>query len=204
MSDLLCVTNRHLCRGDFFARLESLCQCAPAGILLREKDLSPEAYAPLAKRALSLCKAYGVLCILHTHTEAACALHASAFHAPLPVLRQLTAAQKAAFSTLGASCHSVADAREAQQLGCTYLTAGHIFDTDCKQGLPGRGLPFLAEVCRSVPLPVYAIGGIAPENIGAVRAAGAAGGCVMSGCMTCNNCNAYFSHFEKAGIPHEI
>ena len=30
------------------------------------------------------------------------------------------------------------EAKEAQDLGCTYITAGHIFLTDCKKGLPGR------------------------------------------------------------------
>ena len=93
--------------------------------------------------------------------------------------------EKARFRILGASCHSPADAWEAQRLGYTYITAGHVFATDCKKGLPPRGLDFLREVCRSVDIPVYAIGGIRPENMAAVRAAGAAGGCVMSGLMTC-------------------
>ena len=33
-----------------------------------------------------------------------------------------------------------------------------------QKGLPPRGLDFLREVCRSVDIPVYAIGGIRPEN----------------------------------------
>ena len=53
---------------------------------------------------------------------------------------------KAYFEEIGVSCHSLEDALEAQQLGATYLTAGHIFETDCKKGLPGRGLDFLTSV----------------------------------------------------------
>ena len=197
MSDLLCITNRRLCAGEFLARLEAIAAAKPAAIVLREKDLPQAAYTDLARRVLALCRVHGVRCILHSFPETAMALGAEAIHLPLPVLRTLTPAQKARFSVLGASCHSVADALEAQALGCTYLTAGHIFDTDCKQGLPGRGLAFLQEVCGSVALPVYAIGGIRPEHMPAIRAAGAAGACVMSGPMRCQDPAAYFQHFSE-------
>jgi thiamine-phosphate pyrophosphorylase len=72
---------------------------------------------------------------------------------------------------------------EAQRLGCSYLVAGNIYETDCKQGLPGRGLDFLQAACQASALPVYAIGGITPARLAAVLAAGAAGACVMSGLM---------------------
>ena len=98
---------------------------------------------------------------------------------------------------IGVSCHSVEDAVAAEERGCTYITAGHVFDTDCKKGLPGRGLEFLQKVCKSVSIPVYAIGGIGSENINAVRAAGAAGACVMSGTMVCTDVKKYLSAFEE-------
>ena len=80
------------------------------------------------------------------------------------------------------------------------MTAGHIFATDCKKGLPPRGLDFLKNVCDAVEIPVYAIGGIniassddstaynAMPDISVPRLAevmecGAAGGCIMSGMM---------------------
>ena len=98
---------------------------------------------------------------------------------------------------LGASCHSVAEAVEAERLGCTYITAGHIFDTDCKKGVPGRGLSFLQEVCETVRIPVYAIGGVTHENFPEVKRVGAAGVCVMSGLMTCGNVEDYIDKFFR-------
>lgn len=62
----------------------------------------------------------------------------------------------------------------------TALHHFQIFDTDCKKGLPGRGLQFLEEVCGAVHPPVYAIGGITPENLLQALSAGAAEGCMMS------------------------
>ncbi|MGM9640823.1 MAG: thiamine phosphate synthase [Faecousia sp.] len=197
MSDILCVTNRSLCRGDFLTRLEEIAAAHPAGIILREKDLSQGEYRCLAARVMELCRVHETPCILHTFVNAAIDLGASSIHLPLPVLRNLTKEQKARFSHIGASCHSPGEAREAEKLGCAYITAGHVFDTDCKRGLPGRGLSFLREVCEAVTIPVYAIGGIGPENIAAVRETGAAGGCVMSGLMQCPNPAAFLKNFQK-------
>ena len=197
MSDIICVTNRHLCREDIVERIRALAAARPRAVILREKDLAAEEYRALAQQALAACADYGVPCVLHNFAGVARELEAKALHLPLPALRQLSAAERAAFPVLGASCHSVEDAREAEDLGCSYITAGHIFATDCKRGLPGRGLDFLARVCRGVTIPVYAIGGIAPESIANLRAAGAAGACVMSGAMTCADPAAFLASFKE-------
>lgn len=187
MSDILCVTNRRLCREDFLARIEKIAASRPAGIILREKDLTEKEYEALAVEVLAICRKYHTPCILHSFAATAKKLGCRALHLPLPRLRGLPAKERENFTVLGASCHSVADAMEAEALGCTYITAGHIFDTDCKKGLPGRGLGFLKEICSSVSLPVYAIGGINAENLAQVKAAGAKGACIMSTAMMCDD-----------------
>ncbi len=199
MSDLICVSNRALCEEDFLLRIEKLAAARPAAIILREKDLSAAAYRELAASVLRICREQGTPCILHGFAAVAASLGCPALHLPLAQLRTLSAAEKAQFSMLGASCHSLEEAQEAERLGCSYVTAGHIFATDCKRGLPGRGLNFLSQVCAGVSLPVYAIGGISAENIAAVRAAGAAGACVMSGAMRCADVPAYLSAFDVQG-----
>ena len=91
------------------------------------------------------------------------------------------------FDEVGVSIHSVSEAIEAVNLGATYITAGHIFATDCKKDIPPRGLSFLSSVCSSVNIPVFAIGGISPENAQKAINAGADGICIMSGLMNCKN-----------------
>ena len=137
------------------------------------------------------------VCILHSFPEAALELGCDSLHLPLPVLMKMEPGKRQSFRVLGASCHSVEDAVLAEKLGCTYITAGHIFDTDCKKGLPGRGLDFLKNVCAGVSVPVYAIGGISPANISKVREAGAAGACVMSGLMVCEDPEDYLQEFKR-------
>lgn len=65
------------------------------------------------------------------------------------------------------------------------------------KGTAGRGLEFLKQVCESVRIPVYAIGGIDPENSKEVMAAGATGVCVMSGAMVCEAPGRYLSAFSE-------
>ena len=168
---------------------------------LEKKDLPEDEYKALAKNILDICKAYDVLCILHTYWKAALELGHDAIHLPLPLLRELSAeSQKhlqsqnstisqnfhvTDFHRIGTSVHSVEDAMEAERLGATYVTAGHIFTTDCKKGLPPRGLDFLKNVCDAVTIPVYGIGGIKfdPQQWNSLKKQGACGGCIMSGMM---------------------
>lgn len=168
----------------FLARIRKIAKAHPAGIILREKDLPKESYAELAKAIMVICREENVPCILHSYTEVAPELNADAIHLPLHILRTLSDEEKSRFRVIGASCHSTDEALEAEKLGATYITAGHIFETDCKKGLPGRGLEFLQSVCDAVAVPVFAIGGITPETAPEVREAGACGVCLMSSLMT--------------------
>ena len=183
MSDIICVTNRKLCREDFLTRIERIAACRPAGIILREKDMLSGEYRKLAAAVIEICNKYDVKCILHGFPTVAISFHANAIHLPLHILRAMPQEQKAHFSILGTSCHSVEDSLEAEALGCTYIIAGHVFETDCKKGLPGRGPDFLRNVCAAVNIPVYGIGGINTDNITSIRDVGAEGACLMSSLM---------------------
>lgn len=197
MSDILCVTAENLCKEDFLIRIEEIAKARPRGIILREKHLSEYDYKSLAFKVMQICRRYNTPCILHSFVAAATELNAPSIHLPMHILRQMCNAEKERFKTIGASCHSPDEAQEAEKLGCTYVTAGHVFDTDCKKGLPGRGLDFLRSVCESVSIPVYAIGGINGQNFDSVLRAGAKGACIMSGLMRCENVKKYLEDFEN-------
>lgn len=173
-------------------------------MILREKNLSEEDYQRLARQAMEICQENGVRCILHQFVNVARALDWKMLHVPLCVLRSLTEEERREFSVLGTSCHSPWEAMEAETLGCTYLTAGHVFDTACKQGMPGRGIEFLRRVCESVSIPVYAIGGIHPGNVQEILMTGAAGACVMSGMMTCENAEDYLAAFQAVKLEGSV
>ena len=197
MSDIICVTSRSLCSGDFLDQLRRIVKAEPRYVILREKDMKEEEYRELAVKAAEIFRGSETVLILHFFYKIAAEISCRAVHLPLHMLRALSDEEKSAFDLIGASCHSVEDAQEAENLGADYITAGHVFATDCKKGLPPRGIEVLSSVCESVSIPVYAIGGISPDNIDLVRQCGAAGACVMSGFMKCSDPAVFIKEFEE-------
>ena len=198
MFKIICVTNRRLCRENFLSRLEKIAACRPSGIILREKDLSPEEYSRLAQSVIKICAEYDVPCILHKYFEVAIKLGVKKIHLPLPVFRTMSATDKKFFEVIGASCHSIEELHEAENLDCTYVTAGHIFSTDCKKNLEPRGINFLMKLREAASVPIYAIGGISEKNFRSVLESGAVGFCLMSSLMQCENVNDYLKEFFGA------
>lgn len=191
---ILAVTNRRLCQEDFLNRIEKLAQTAIEGIILREKDLSESNYEALAKEVLIICRRYEKKCILHSFPDVAFRLDATKIH--LPLGKAAECKNLDCFQIVGISIHSVEEAKEAQDLGATYVTAGHVFATDCKQCLLPRGLSLVKDVCANVEIPVFAIGGINETNLAAVLDAGADGVCLMSSMMTCGDPQKYVDRFR--------
>lgn len=148
-------------------------------IILREKDLTEAEYEKFARLVLDGWKETQEKLILHTYVGAARRLGHRRIHLPMP---EFVRWQKDLddFAEKGVSTHSLDDALYAQEHGADYITASHIFATDCKRGLEPRGLDFLHEICEKVTIPVYALGGIHAANEASVIQAGAAGACRMS------------------------
>ena len=181
MFKLCCVTHRGLCAGDLRQRVDELCRGGIDRVILREKDLTEEEYEALARQVVEV---GGESVVLHHFPGVCRRLGVPRLHISLGELEACPQLRDQV-ELLGVSVHAPAEAVRAQALGADYVTAGHVFDTDCKKGLPGRGLAFLESVCAAVTIPVYAIGGIGPDNLSAVAQTGAAGACLMSGLMIC-------------------
>ena len=85
---------------------------------------------------------------------------------------------------IGASVHSLDEALEAERAGADWVVFGPVYDTASKRAFgPPQGLERLAAVTRAVRAPVIAIGGVTPERVADVRAAGARGVGVISGIL---------------------
>lgn len=179
----ICVTNRALAARPFEEQIARVLDAKPDMLILREKDLGEAEYEKLAASVKKMCEHTETQFVLHSYPSVARKLGVSAIHMPLAGFIAMSEAEKAEFIVRGVSVHSVEDAILAERAGATYVTAGHIYATDCKKGLPGRGLDFLRDVCAAVDIPVYAIGGIDETNADACIAAGADGVCMMSGYM---------------------
>ncbi|MBQ7524875.1 MAG: thiamine phosphate synthase [Abditibacteriota bacterium] len=170
-SHLIAVTDRRLVGGDFLAQLRKIAELKPKALLLREKDLSDDEYIALAVKVREIFPDMFVCGRINVAREMGC----RRIHLPF---KDFLNADLSGFDQVSVSCHSLEEAKSSS--GADMIVLGTIFETDCKRGLKGKGLDFLREVCDAVPTPVYAIGGITPDKLPAIKKAGAAGGCMMS------------------------
>ena len=173
-------------------RIESLAAAGIDLIQLREKDLSGRDVASLTREALRRAsklasRAQAAPRILVNDrldvalAEKAAGVHLSENSLPVHEAKRLLLAYPAlpSFSPdflFGVSCHSLEAAQSAAVAGADYVFFGPVFATPSKAafGAP-QGLERLAEVCRSVNVPVLAIGGISLENVASCFSAGASG-----------------------------
>jgi thiamine-phosphate pyrophosphorylase len=187
---LCLVTDRTQTRGrDLVTVVE---QCLAAGlpaVQLREKDLGAGALAELGRRLRRLTAAYGALLIVNDRLDVALAVGADGVQrtsTSLPVADLVAVADKRV--RVGASVHALREAVEAAEAGAEWLIFGPVYDTPSKRAYgPPQGLAALERVARAVRVPVLAIGGVTPERVRDVRAAGAAGVAVISGILAADD-----------------
>jgi thiamine-phosphate diphosphorylase len=86
--------------------------------------------------------------------------------------------------------------------GADFLFAGPVFDTPSKSGLvPTLGLERLAEICRTVDLPVIGLGGIDALNAAEVIRAGTDGVAVIRAILAADDPGAAAARLVAA-LPH--
>ncbi|ARC29788.1 MULTISPECIES: thiazole tautomerase TenI [Bacillus] len=95
--------------------------------------------------------------------------------------------EKFSYLHVGYSVHSLEEAIVAFKNGADSLVYGHVFPTDCKKGVPARGLEEISDIASCLSISITAIGGITPENTVDVLTNGVSGIAVMSGIVSSSN-----------------
>ena len=175
---LTLVTDRSQTNGRDLVTVISECLAVglPA-VQVREKDLSGKDLAILCRQLRNLTRDTGAMLIVNDRVDVALAVNADAVQRTGTSLDVKDMRDIAGRNLrIGASVHSLEDALDAQARGADWVVFGPVYDTASKRqyGAP-QGLDRLAAVARAVRIPVVAIGGITPERVNEVRAAGARG-----------------------------
>jgi thiamine-phosphate pyrophosphorylase len=162
--------------------LEQALEGGVKAIQLREKDLGGKVLFDLAKKTRELCDRYDALLLINDRIDVALAVDAAGVQLsktslPISAARALLGAQK----LIGASTQSLDEARQAQSSGADFVLFGPVYFTPSKAsfGAP-QGLDALKKIVANLRVPVYAIGGIKPENIIAVHRLGVRGVALIS------------------------
>jgi thiamine-phosphate pyrophosphorylase len=142
---------------------------------LRLKDRPPRAVWQAARAIAALAAAAGARLLVNDRPDVAAAAGAAGVHLGQGDVPPAVAARLLPASAwVGVSTHDPAQVAAAAALGVSYVAVGPIFATASKRGaLPARGVDLVRQARQLTDRPLVAIGGLTPENAGAVRAAGA-------------------------------
>ena len=142
-------------------------------VQLREKHLDKDDFRTEALEIQALCRRYGVPLLINDDVELALEIGADGVHVGQDDLEAGQARAKLGPDRIiGVSAHSVEEALRAQAAGADYLGAGAVFPTGTKGDASCLPLAVLRDICAAVDIPVAAIGGIGPDNIGRLRGVG--------------------------------
>ncbi len=148
---------------EFMSRLEAALHKGLRLVQLREKDYSREALRELALKMLPLMRQHDARLLINADIELVREIGADGV--------QLTGAQLAELSVrpdvdwCAASCHSAAELRRAEELGCDFALLSPVLPTQSHPGVPHLGWENFAMIAMGSSIPVYALGGLTHDDL---------------------------------------
>lgn len=190
---------------EFLFRIEQALKGGVTLIQLREKERSAREYIKLAEKVHDISKKYNVPLIIDDRVDVALSVDAEGVHVgendmPVHLTRKLMGDNK----IVGATAKTVARAKEACEQGADYLGVGAIYPTTTKVKTVLTSTDTLKDICRAVPIPVNAIGGLNKDNIDILKGISIAGICVVSAIMKSENPKEATSELIKRAKELEL
>lgn len=170
--------------GEFLYRVEQALMGGVTLMQLREKTRTTREYIELAEKVHQIAVKYQVPLIIDDRVDVALAIGAEGVHVgkedmTVAMARKLMGPDK----IVGATAKTVPWALEAYEQGADYLGVGAIYPTTTKVKTVLTSTETLADICRTVPIPANAIGGLNKSNIDILQGIPVGGICVVSAIM---------------------
>ena len=169
---------------EFLRRVEEALKGGATLLQLREKNKTTAEYIALAEKVHALTERYHVPLIIDDRIDVALATGAEGVHLgkedmPIATARRILGND----FIIGATAKTVPWALEAYEGGADYLGVGAIYPTTTKVKTVLTSTETLTDICKAVPIPVNAIGGLNKNNIDVLAGIPIAGICVVSAIM---------------------
>ena len=179
---LYAVTDRtHLNGKTLVEAIELAIQGGVTCVQLREKNISYNEYISKAVEIREICHKYNVPLIINDNYRVALASGADGVHVGI----EDTAVSEIRKNVgdnfiIGATAKTIEQAQKAQKDGADYLGVGAVFPSPTKTNAIRITPEKLTEICKSISIPVVAIGGINLENVHLIKNCGHSGIAVVS------------------------
>jgi thiamine-phosphate pyrophosphorylase len=166
----------YLCTPDREDLEDFLHACLHGGVdivQLRDKHLEARRLIERARVAARCCAAHGVPFIVNDRPDIALHVGADGVHVgqedvPADLARRILGRQ----AIVGLSTHNAAELQLAGRAPVDYVSAGPVEPTPTKPGRAGTGLGYVELATATSTHPVFVTGGVRPETVGALVAAG--------------------------------
>jgi len=198
---LYLISDRNQCADRSF--IKTIGQACAAGVRclqIREKDLSPKAVFEFVCEIQKNLAGHQPAILVNDRIDIALATDIDGVHLPetgLPV--DIARSSLPTGKLLGVSAHSLDRAIEAEALGADFITFGPVFHTPSKESYGDPvGLSALKRVTSQTNIPVFALGGVKPENTTECLDAGAHGVAVISAILAAPDTRLAVARFETA------
>ena len=173
---------------EMIERVDAAIRGGAAIVQLREKDRGTREYIEIATRVHEVTKKAGVPLIIDDRLDVALAMGAEGVHVgssdmPVDDVRKIADRVAGKDFIVGATAKTVPAALDAFKKGADYLGCGAIYPTTTHVKTTITSTDTLRDICASVPIPVYAIGGLNADNLEVLRGIPIAGVCVVSAIM---------------------
>ena len=167
-------------------------------IQLREKNADKKEKLELALELKQVCRRYGVPLIINDSVSLALASGADGVHlgqddGDIRKAREILGEDK----IIGATAHNVQEAVLAAEAGADYLGCGAVFSSATKDNTIPLSMQELKKICKTVDIPVAAIGGINAGNIEKLDGTGISGAAVVSAIFAQSNIIAAAAELRK-------
>ena len=186
---------------SLYDQVETALKGGATMVQMREKGLTDENvqdYLEEARRLRRLTERYNVPFLIDDHVKLALLCGADGVHVGQSDMeagraREILGPDK----ILGVTAKTVEQALKAQDQGADYLGSGAVFGTSTKSDALPMTKERLGEICRSVSIPVVAIGGICLENIEKLQGSQVAGAAIVSGIFGARDIEATTRQLRK-------
>ena len=166
----------YLCTADRPDLADFVTACIEGGVdvvQLRDKELEARPLLDRARLVRDVCGRHGVPFVLNDRPDLALEAGADGVHvgqedAPVSLARRILGPD----AIVGLSTHGPDDLAGAASQDVTYLSAGPVEPTPTKPGRAGTGLEYVSAATARSEVPVFVTGGVTPEKVPALIAAG--------------------------------
>lgn len=181
------ITDRKAAQGDVPVGVRAALRGGVDWVQLREKSGPALELYEVAEAVIPQARRAGAGVLINDRIDVALATGADGVHLAGKSLPPEKARELFPSGLLGASVHSLGEAKKAAAAGVDYVTFGHVYPTSSKPGMKPRGVIELAEIVESMKIPVVAIGGIDVSNVHEVLETGASGIAIISAIIAARN-----------------